>query len=356
MSDDSHEHEHDENCDHDHGDPRLIAGWAALDEGDVTLAKAKVAELLADADAEAEVFLFAAAVSREEGDETTALSHLASAEKADPSWGVPLLWRAEIQAGQGDVKGALKEASRALDKVEDEEDFLSALALKASLELELDRPEEAAETLGSLPPPDVALPDPALATELASLLLEVGDAEGAKTRLEVVVRDEPDAAEAWYLLGAAADALEEEELRAKAWLEARRLDLEADAEAPAKDREGLDDEALEAAAERVLTELPAELRSRLGDVPVVVAEVPASEDVQTGLDPRSLGLFEGTPLGEQGNASPGGPTRIVLFRANLARVAADAESAAEEVRTTVLHEVGHFLGLDEEALEKMGLA
>jgi len=350
-----HEHQHDDSCDHDHGDPRLVAGWAALDRGEIALAQEKARELLASPPVEAESFLFAAAVAREDDNEAEALTHLAAAEKADPEWGVPLLWRAEIKAGQGDLKGALKEASRALDKVEDEEDFLSALALKASLELELERPEEAAETLSSLPPPDVTLPDPALAIELSSLLLEVGDAEGARARLEVALRDDPEATEGWYLLGAAAEALGEDDLRTKAWLETRRLDQEEDAASPAKTREGLDDEALEKVAEELLGELPPELRAKLGEVPVVVAELPAADDVRTGLDPRTLGLFEGTPLAErEGGAVTA--TRIVIFRANVARVASDAETATAEIRATLLHEVGHFLGLDEDALEKLGLA
>jgi len=150
MSHDEHEHEHDETCDHDHGDPRLVAGWAALDRGELALAQEKVRELLASTPVEAESFLFAAAVAREDENEAEALTHLAAAEKADPDWGVPLLWRAEIKAGQGDLKGALKEAGRALDKVEDEEDFLSALALTASLELELERAHHENEMLISI--------------------------------------------------------------------------------------------------------------------------------------------------------------------------------------------------------------
>jgi len=356
MSDDSHGHTHDDNCDHDHGDPRLIEGWAALDEGHLDLAKAKAAELLKEAEVDAEAYLFSAAVAREEGDEVAALAQLTLAEKADPEWGVPLLWRAELVAGQGDLKGALKLATDALDLVEDEDDFLSAIALKATLELQLDRGEEAAETLESLPPADVALPDPGLAIELSVLLLEVGDAEGAKGRLELALRDDPSSAEGWHVLGLAAEALGEDELRTRAWLEARRLDLEEDEASPAKERDGLDDEALEKIAESVLGDLSEDLRAKLGNVPVVIAEVPAADDVQAGLDPRTLAIFEGTPLAERDGTAQVETTRIVLFRANLGRIAPDAEVLEEEIRTTLMHEVGHFLGLDEEALEKAGLA
>jgi predicted Zn-dependent protease with MMP-like domain len=202
----------------------------------------------------------------------------------------------------------------------------------------------------------VALADPGLAIELSVLLLEVGDAEGAKERLELALRDDPSSAEGWHVLGLAGEALGEDELRSRAWLEARRLDLEEDAASPAKEREGLDDEALEKIAESVLGELSEELRAKLGNVPVVVAELPAADDVQSGLDPRTLAIFEGTPLSERASGAPAETTRIVLFRANLGRIAPDPEVLEEEIRTTLMHEVGHFLGLDEEALEKAGLA
>jgi predicted Zn-dependent protease with MMP-like domain len=49
------------------------------------------------------------------------------------------------------------------------------------------------------------------------------------------------------------------------------------------------------------------------------------------------------------------PATIQLFRCNLARVASDREELLEEVRVTLLHEIGHYLGLDEDDLEARGL-
>jgi predicted Zn-dependent protease with MMP-like domain len=87
-----------------------------------------------------------------------------------------------------------------------------------------------------------------------------------------------------------------------------------------------------------------------------VAEVPALADVAAGVDPRLLGLFHGTPHAYQASvgAAPA-VTEIVLFRRNIERVAADAETKRDEVRTTLLHEAGHFFGLDEADLARLGL-
>ena len=74
-----------------------------------------------------------------------------------------------------------------------------------------------------------------------------------------------------------------------------------------------------------------------------------------------MGIFEGTPRTEQSFFSVGtGPSRIVLYQKNIEAHAEDVAAEAgrsveeivrEEVRLTVLHEFGHYFGLDEEALE-----
>jgi predicted Zn-dependent protease with MMP-like domain len=89
------------------------------------------------------------------------------------------------------------------------------------------------------------------------------------------------------------------------------------------------------------------------DVPVIVVDLPAAADVKTGADPRALGLFHGATDAERG-VEPA-LTEIVLFRKNIERVAHDSETLKEEVRATLLHEAGHFFGLDERALAELGL-
>jgi predicted Zn-dependent protease with MMP-like domain len=106
-------------------------------------------------------------------------------------------------------------------------------------------------------------------------------------------------------------------------------------------------------AEETLSTIPDELRTRMAGIPIIVADLPAASDVEGGCDPRALGLFHGATQAERG-LEPA-LTEIVLFRSNIERVAHDQESVRDEVRTTLLHEAGHFFGLDEASLERLGL-
>jgi len=112
------------------------------------------------------------------------------------------------------------------------------------------------------------------------------------------------------------------------------------------------------AAEGAVASLPDAFRERLSEVPILVEPRPSEDLVREGFDPRALGLFEGPTHAEreQGEAAEAGePTRIVLFSANLASESLDEDQLRTEVATTVLHEVGHYFGLDEDELGRMGL-
>jgi predicted Zn-dependent protease with MMP-like domain len=158
-------------------------------------------------------------------------------------------------------------------------------------------------------------------------------------------------ADAWYGLGLAAEAAGDEEGKRSAWLRVLSSDERQPLEEPL-----LPEAEMEGAAEAALAELPARARTLIENVPIVIADLPAVEDVRQGLDPRLLGLFEGGALPDA--SAVGGPpqlSRIVLFRKNLERVAADEDELREEIRTTLLHETGHFFGMSEEDLEEVGL-
>jgi predicted Zn-dependent protease with MMP-like domain len=79
--------------------------------------------------------------------------------------------------------------------------------------------------------------------------------------------------------------------------------------------------------------------------------------VREGFDPRNVGLFEGPMHKHESGDSTGLPPRIVLYAANLtASLESDDPAALErEVEITVLHEIGHYFGLDEDRLEELGL-
>jgi predicted Zn-dependent protease with MMP-like domain len=110
---------------------------------------------------------------------------------------------------------------------------------------------------------------------------------------------------------------------------------------------------------RALAELPAAERQALAGVPVEVEEIPALADltaVDPPLSPSILGLFRGPSLGEPCDASDGPVCRsIVLYRRNLTRFARDRAQLAEQVRVTLLHELGHLHGESDEALRGRGL-
>jgi predicted Zn-dependent protease with MMP-like domain/Flp pilus assembly protein TadD len=334
-------------------DPKLDAAWAALEGGDVAGARRQAKELGEDSP---DVLLLLAACAREEDDTDGALALLRKAAAADPDWATPELWLAELLAAdEGTVETALRHAGRALDRADEDDEFLSALALKAGLEAELGKIDDARETLSALPPGEVALGDLAATLEIADLHLALGDASLARERLRALTAVEPTSADAWHALGCAAAELEDEDEMRAAWRKTWTLDA-----APGKDGADrghrLTDAEIASVAEAALEELPPRAQELLRDVPIVIAELPAESDVENGLDPRALGLFSGT-----GHADPThlggqpGLTQILLFRRNLERIAAGTEELREEVRMTLIHETGHFFGLDDAALDELGL-
>jgi predicted Zn-dependent protease with MMP-like domain len=76
------------------------------------------------------------------------------------------------------------------------------------------------------------------------------------------------------------------------------------------------------------------------------------------LTPELLGLFTGVPLDRQSQTSAGGelPPRIYLFKRNLERNVRGTAELAEQIRVTLYHELGHYLGLEEDDLEQAGFA
>jgi predicted Zn-dependent protease with MMP-like domain len=336
------------------GSAALRAAWDAFDAGNLDTARRR-AERMGEKSPEG-LFL-RAACCREEDDVAGAAVLLERAIAADPDWASPELAFAELLAESPDkLAEARKHAGRAVELAEEEAEYLSALALKAGLEAEAGDEKQARRTLAELPPPDVALGDPVSALEIADLHLALGDAELARGRLRTLTGSEEGAesAEAWHALGcAAADLGDEEEMRA-AWKRAWALDTAPGAAGDEVRR--LTDAQVGAIAEQALEELPDRARELLRDVPIVIAEQPAESDVDAGVDPRSLGLFNGTAYPDASHlGGQPGLTQILIFRRNLERVAGSDDELRDEIRTTLLHETGHFFGMSDDDLEGLGL-
>jgi predicted Zn-dependent protease with MMP-like domain len=111
-----------------------------------------------------------------------------------------------------------------------------------------------------------------------------------------------------------------------------------------------------------LGSLPAEFRERLENIQVDVEEWPTRDElVEAGLDSRNknglLGLYHGVPLtGRSAQYYVALPDRITIYQKPVEAVAGPEEAKiAEQVRHTVVHEIAHYYGIDDERLEELGV-
>jgi predicted Zn-dependent protease with MMP-like domain len=112
--------------------------------------------------------------------------------------------------------------------------------------------------------------------------------------------------------------------------------------------------AAEEEVKAVLRALPPPLRARVRDIPIVFERVPGRDRVRDGVDPDLMGLFVGDAVEEEDQHPE--PTQVFLFLENIWEEAAhDAEEYRRQVRDTLLHEIGHYLGLDEDGLAERDL-
>ena len=103
--------------------------------------------------------------------------------------------------------------------------------------------------------------------------------------------------------------------------------------------------------QQVRSRLPAELRVASEPVVTLYQAAPDQAVLDQGFEPDLLGLFEGASRLEADPLSSEPPPRIILYLDNLWDLAeGDPATFAEEVRTTYLHELGHYLGFDEDDL------
>ena len=102
--------------------------------------------------------------------------------------------------------------------------------------------------------------------------------------------------------------------------------------------------------------LPPEIRSLARDIPVHYDALPAEDLIAAGFEPDILGLFTGAPYGSELTLDDPTPPQIFLYLDNLWDFAeGDLAAFREEVRLTYLHELGHYLGWDEDDLTARGL-
>ena len=123
-------------------------------------------------------------------------------------------------------------------------------------------------------------------------------------------------------------------------------------------RRPLDDAAFERLVDRALAGIPSPFRDHLAEVAIVIEDEPSLEQLrENGLGPGETlyGLYEGVPRTEWGAELAPVPNRISLFRWPLEDDYPRPDDLAEEVRLTVIHELAHHLGIDDERLDELGV-
>jgi predicted Zn-dependent protease with MMP-like domain len=235
------------------------------------------------------------------------------------------------------------------------------------------------------------MPEPSRLDELmreGEEALDAGDFESALTVFETVLREDPehwgaalDRIEALHLLWRTKEALrsiqklrppqDEEDDPDRADLEGRIREaagdfheadrLFADAsrldpdQFPPPPRTTADD--FRAILDDVLASLPEAIRAAVNEVPVLVEAKPSRAMAERAphITPEVLGLFVGTSVGDKLRGPSGYGDVVLLFQRNLERAGIDRDEVAREIRVTLLHEYGHYLGFDEEGLDELGL-
>jgi predicted Zn-dependent protease with MMP-like domain len=111
--------------------------------------------------------------------------------------------------------------------------------------------------------------------------------------------------------------------------------------------------AFERIVEEALAELPDDIAGRIDNLIIVVEDAPTAEQDPTG--EGLLGLYEGVSLLERGIDYYGVlPDKITIFKDAHLALGLEQDDLRAEVRTTVLHEVAHHLGIDDERLHQLG--
>lgn len=245
---------------------------------------------------------------------------------------------------------ALTLAREALNRQPDAESFyVCGLAL-----CEAEEPDEGLEALRMAVKLDSAHVDAWVA--LGHELFDACEFEEAQTALLAALRLDPHHPEALYYRAGLRERREDYDGAARDYQAATLVDPNAFPKPIF-----LDNETVERITDEVVGLLHPSLQAYLRDVHIYIDEVPSVELLREfdppGRPGEILGCFSGHSLVERTHNDPWSalPATIVLFRRNLMRIAQEEELLHEELRITLLHEIGHFLGLDEEELERRGL-
>src|SRR5262245_35044664 len=116
--------------------------------------------------------------------------------------------------------------------------------------------------------------------------------------------------------------------------------------------------AFESLVHQAIRYLPLQFRAKLTNMAIIIEEYPSEElleQMEVPEDETLFGLYQGVPLTERGHFNePLFPDRILIFQRPIEEACSSSDEIKEEIRITVAHEIAHFFGIDDEALEEMG--
>ncbi len=195
-------------------------------------------------------------------------------------------------------------------------------------------------------------PDDAMArVARACALFDLCRVDEAEKIAALAIDRDKNNADAWWLRGRIHTIRKDEEKAEKAFERAVALDGER-FQPPHR----ISEDGFAKVIEEAMGELPEPVKNAMKNVDVIVEDVPDVEVLKKSdppLSPSAVGLFDPEPLAP--NAGPGQPVRIFLYRKNLEISCATEEEMVDEIGVTLLHEIGHHLGLDEDDLDSRGL-
>lgn len=174
--------------------------------------------------------------------------------------------------------------------------------------------------------------------------------EAEKIAAQAIDRDKNNA-DAWWLRGRIHTVRKDHDKADKAFERAVALDGER-FQPPFR----ISEDGFAKVIEEAMAELPDPVKNAMKNVDVIVEDVPDVAVLAKSappLSPSAVGLFDPEPLAPA--AGPGQPVRIFLYRKNLEISCASEDEMVDEIGVTLLHEIGHHLGLDEEDLDARGL-
>jgi predicted Zn-dependent protease with MMP-like domain len=121
------------------------------------------------------------------------------------------------------------------------------------------------------------------------------------------------------------------------------------------ERGGLTRSEFERVVEEAIESLPKRFADLVENVAIAVEEEPSADDLESlddDADVELLGIYRGVALTERSYDAPLMPDEIAIFRGPINRVTESRDEAVQEVRETVIHELGHYFGLGDDDMSR----